>query len=203
MLRILLYTTSFFILTFLTLIFLIFNGINISKFSNEDLKVKNLYLKYDNKFILKIEELEIQSSTNSEQNIFNPSIIGLTDEILKYFKLIKIDKVIYDKEYLSLKFQKNHLLINYEETKIDIDFKLSGQNIIISSDINLLKYNTNIKLNVVALTNSLSLQIDKPIIDITSQVIHPDFKAKVNGDIKNGELELDIQFLIKIIQTYL
>lgn len=167
-------------------------GIKIDDISFNNINIKQLYLKYDKKLIFTVKTLKITPTKDATKSEFDPSYIGLADDLLNSFKLIKIEDIIYDKEHIFVEFKDNIFILKHKEADAKITFTTDKQKLYINSTISLIKYGIEIDAKIDALTQSLTTDIKKPIIDIGANIKHKEFDLNLVSNIKNGYLNYKI-----------
>jgi len=108
------------ILTVLMTFFFLTRGIAVDTISYKNIDINKLYLKYDEKFILTIDKLEIKNKNS--KTAFDKSYIKIADDILKYFKLIEIDSIVYNNQITKIKYSNNIFSIKNK----DLDFNITA-----------------------------------------------------------------------------
>lgn len=137
------------------LLFLLFvalkNGVYIDSFSLNHLKIKKLYIKWDEKIDLHAKEI-IFATTNKK---FEPNYNNIVKEVKNalvytpYFYSIAIDNIIYDDLNTSLKYtQDENSTLNIDSTlfQLSSSIKTNGEIFDITID-NFLAKKENIKAN--------------------------------------------------------
>ncbi len=151
-----------------------------------------MYLKYDKKLIFSIKKLKIEPLATKDKFKFNPSLIGLTDEILNYFELIRIDDINYNKEHIFIEFKNNIFILKHNEADIKVNFKISKKDLLVDSSITLHKYNISVNSKTKSAIKNLSTNLNDLAVDIKSKIKHNDFEFNLKGNIKNGFLKYEV-----------
>lgn len=86
------------------------HGIHIDRLELPGVKIKELYIKWDEKFIISIEEADILSENSTEQNrnpIEPQKILSYLTSSYEYFKTIDIKKLHFKDMEASVKYKEN------------------------------------------------------------------------------------------------
>ena len=111
---------SVIILTVLISFFFLTRGITIDNISYKNINLSEIYLKYDEKFILTIDKLEIKNKNKKSKTAFDKSYIKMADDILKYFKIIEINSIIYNNQITKIKYSNNIFSIKNKDLNFNI-----------------------------------------------------------------------------------
>jgi len=109
--------------------FFLTRGITIDNISYKNINLSKMYLKYDKKFTLTIDKLEIKDKNKESKTAFDKSYIKTADDILKYFKLIEINSIIYNNQITKIKYSNNVFSIKNQDLNFNITANLKNSKI--------------------------------------------------------------------------
>ena len=116
------------ILTALIFYTFLLEGITVYNISYENININKIYLRYDKKFILTINKLEIKKKKKNPKATFDKSYIKMADDILIYFKLIEINSIIYNNQRTKIKYSNNIFSIKNQDLNLNFDFTAKFKN---------------------------------------------------------------------------
>jgi len=119
------------VLIMLISFFFLLKGITVDKISYENININEMYLKYDEKFILTINKLEIKKKKKKKnpKATFDKSYIKIANDILKYFRLIEINSIIYNNQITKIKYSNNIFSIKNQGLNFNITANLKDSKI--------------------------------------------------------------------------
>lgn len=181
--------TILLLLTFLLVFtFLLFSGIKIDSFSFGNFSISQLYLKFDKKLILEIEDIVIstkESTSESSSDDIQKNIQKLPD-ILNFFQKIEVERLkIKDNEF-TITLNDKHLYLDNKFVNISSDLKFAGSSVMLD-------------VHSIYLKDTKLLLRGKSKVNIAKKVVN--FFGSYNY--KNVEGELNIQLTEDIFDFYI
>jgi len=119
------------ILTALIFYTFLLKGITVDNIFYENISINKIYLRYDKKFTLTINKLEIKKKKKKKnpKATFDKSYIKIASDILNYFRLIEINSIIYNNQRTKIKYSNNIFSIKNQDLDFDFAAKLKNNKI--------------------------------------------------------------------------
>lgn len=173
---------------FLGFFFILSSGINIERFSFANINVSKLYIKLDKKLIVQIEEIELPTTSKSENSLNDvKKNIQYVPLLLNIFQKINIE---------SLKIKNNQFTITIDDEIFYIDNKfinLSAKPVINGNDVVLNLYSLFMKDYNILLDGLLKANLETDDMLFSGRVIYKDLDIELNAQ-TNEEV---IDFVLK------
>jgi len=178
------------------------NGIFIENISTKQIKVKQLYIKWNEKLDVSVKEIELSSNNQTTKNSLEYKEIGhYLNSILytrKWFNSIIIENIFFNDINTSFKYEnKSHGFIVSSSKDIDLNASLSCQNSTLKISINKLslkKEDINVKGSIYLDTKDMKIytNLDIDLLDEASLTLYSTlgrdnifYKIKSNKKIKS------------------
>lgn len=183
---------SVFIL-FLGLFFILSSGINVEKFSFASINVSKLYIKLDKKLIVQIEEIELPTTSTSENSL---------NDLKKYIQHVPTLLTIFQQIDIELlKVKNNEFTITIDEEIFYIDNKfinLSAKPVLNNDIVTLNLYSLFLKDYDLLLDGLLKVNLQNEEVLFSGKVLYKDLdinlNAQTNGDVIDFVLKSNKEF---------
>ena len=187
--------TIILLLTFLLVImFSLFSGIKINSFSFGDISISQLYLKFDKKLIVEVEEIVFEvkkSSVESSSEDIQKNILKLPT-ILKFFQKIDIERLkIKDNEF-TIVLNEKHLYLDNKFVNVSADLKFAG------SEVMLDVYSIYLKDLDLALLGKSKVNINKKVLNFFGTYNYGELEGELNVQVTEDIFDFYVNSTSKI-----
>ncbi|ACZ12115.1 hypothetical protein Sdel_1091 [Sulfurospirillum deleyianum DSM 6946] len=111
----------FMALFFVVLIGTLMYGVTIESITLPKVKIDQLYIKLDKKFIVSIQTLELDTHTQTDTSLEESAIVLENFPYLdQFFSQIHIHNLLYDNEHITLHYEENHFRLTSQHLDVDV-----------------------------------------------------------------------------------
>lgn len=183
------------LLTFLiVVVFSLFSGIKINSFSFGDFSILQLYLKFDKKLIVEVEEIifEVKKSSVESSSEDIQKNISKLPTILKFFQRIDIERLkIKDNEF-TIVLNEKHLYLDNKFVNISADLKFEGSEVLLDV------YSIYLKDLELALMGKSKVNVSKKVLNFFGNYSYGKLEGELNVNLTEKIFDFYINSTSKI-----